>query len=142
MAFSSHIANVVDLDGSSTLSSPVRLRGRQRGRVVISRGRGHHRDERADRRWQLDGRRAGTSARTTGHVSDQLRAHAAGLTFGKPQLVNERHEHCQFDECRQSRPKKLAKEAKGMNQHDTHSSYLPLSLQSSTTIISVQWNER
>lgn len=118
LQFFSRVANIVHLDWSSTLSSPVRLRGRQRGWAVISWGWDHHRDERADRRWQLDGGRVGTSTRTTGNVSDQLRAHVAGLTFGKPQLVNECHEHCQFDECRQSWPKKLAKEAEGMNQHD------------------------
>lgn len=92
------------------------MRGRQRGRALVPRGRSHHRDERADRRRQLDGGRVGTGTGAAGHVPDQLRPHAAGLTFGKPELVGEHHQHCHLDERRQSRPEKLAEEAEGVER--------------------------
>lgn len=85
-----HTANVVNLERSSTLSGVIRLRGRQRGRAIIPRRRGDHRDERADRWRQLDGGCTGTGARETRHVPHQLCSHVAGLTFGKPELVGER----------------------------------------------------
>lgn len=90
LLLSSHTADIIDLERSPTLPGVVRLRGRQRGRAFVPRRRGDHRDERADRRRQLDGRCAGTGAGETRHVPHQLRAYAAGLTFGKPELVGER----------------------------------------------------
>ena len=79
--------NVIFLASSRTtrihrtapLPSPVRLRGRQRGRIVIPRRRRHRRDERAHRRRQLDGGLSRADTRQTGHDSYKLRSHAAGL---------------------------------------------------------------
>lgn len=109
-----NLADFVDVEWSSTLPGSVRLRGGQRGRAIVSRGWGDHRDERADRRRQLDGGCIRTSARQAGHVPDQLRAHVAGLTLGKPELVGERLQHCQLDERCQSWPQELAKKAEGV----------------------------
>ncbi|CAD1474710.1 unnamed protein product, partial [Heterotrigona itama] len=73
----SESANIVDPERSTALSSLVRLRSRQRGRIVVPGGRSDNRDKRANRRRQLDGRRSRTSAREEGHVPNQFRAHAA-----------------------------------------------------------------
>lgn len=92
------LANFVDPKRSATLSSLVRLRSGQRGRIIVPRRRGDHRDEWANWRRQLDGRCPRKSAWKEGNVPDQFRAHAARLTFGKPELVGKCLQYCQLRE--------------------------------------------